>query len=134
MRLLLTNPIWELLEPMVENAKHSKAGAKPEISERLFLEAILYLARTGVPWRDLPEEFGKWNSLYQRFKRWRISGVFERLFAELPREAALDEVRRLFIDSTIVRAHAHAAGAQKKSVRTKKRWEEVGAGMGPKSI
>ena len=134
MRLLLTNPMWELLGPMVENAKRSKAGAKPEISERKFLEAILYLTRTGVPWRDLPKEFGKWNTLYQRFKRWRVAGVFERLFADLPRESSLDEVRRLFIDSTIVRAHAHAAGGQKKSMRTKRRWEEAGAGMVPKSI
>jgi len=134
MRLMLTNPIWEVLQPLVESAKRSRSGAKPELSDREFLEALLYLTRTGLPWRDLPSEFGDWNAVYQRFKRWKLAGVFARLFADLPREHPLDEVRRLFFDSTIVRAHPHAAGAQKNRANTKRHWDEVEAAMGPRSI
>lgn len=78
---------------------------------RLFVEAVLWIARTGSPWRDLPPSFGLWNSVYQRFARWSRSGVWHRVFAQLALDADFEEV---FIDSTIVRAHQHAAGAPKK--------------------
>jgi transposase len=93
MRLILTNSIWKILQPLVEKAKRSRAGAKPVLSDRMFLEALLYFTHTGVPWRDLPADFGDWNAVFQRFKRWRLAGVFARLFADLPREHPLDEVR-----------------------------------------
>lgn len=79
---------------------------------RLFVEAVLWIARTGSPWRDLPGEFGPWNSVYQRFARWSRRGVWDRVFAQLAQDADFEEV---FIDSTIVRAHQHAAGAPKKT-------------------
>lgn len=79
---------------------------------RLFSEAVLWIAHTGSPWRDLPQEFGSWNSTYQRFARWSRAGVWHRVFAALARERRFREV---FIDSTIVRAHQHAAGAPKKT-------------------
>lgn len=134
MRLMLTNSIWEVLAPLVARAKRSQAGAKPGLSDRLFLEALLFLTRTGLPWRDLPEEFGDWNAVYQRFKRWRLAGVFQRLFAELPREHPAQDICRLFVDSTITRAHPHAAGGQKKIAKPKRRWDAVEAGTGPRSI
>jgi len=81
-------------------------------NNRVFLEAVLWIARTGSPWRDLPVELGLWNSVYQRFARWSRKGVWHRLFAQLAGDADFEEV---FIDSTIVRAHQHAAGAAKKS-------------------
>lgn len=117
MRYLLSNPIWQELEPRVEAAKRSPAGAKPELPDRLFLEAILYRARTGTPWRDLPELFGDWNAVYQRAKRWRRAGIWDRLFDDLPTGDEAAEVRRLFVDSTTVRAHPHAAGAKKRPTR-----------------
>ena len=80
---------------------------------RLFVEAVLWIARTGSPWRDLPTEYGLWNSTYQRFARWSRRGVWHRVFTELAGDADFEEV---FIDSTIVRAHQHAAGAPKKTV------------------
>jgi transposase len=80
-------------------------------NNRLFVEAVLWIARTGNPWRDLPQEFGLWNSAYQRFARWARQGVWHRIFAKVAGDADFEEV---FIDSTIVRAHQHAAGAAKK--------------------
>jgi putative transposase len=74
---------------------------------RLFLEAVLWLARTGSPWRDLPEFFGNWNSAFVRFSRWSKGGVRDRLFAAMVDDPDFDYV---MIDSTIVRAHQHAAG------------------------
>jgi putative transposase len=76
---------------------------------RLFLDAVLWIGRTGSPWRDLPEEFGKWNSIYRRFSRWSKTGVWERVFAELQDP----DLEWMMIDTTIVRAHQHAAGQKK---------------------
>jgi transposase len=120
MRYVLTEPIWEKLEPLVNAAKRTTVGTKPRLSDRLFLEAVLYRARTGLPWRDLPPEFGDWNAVFQRAKRWRLTGVWDRLFDMLPTDSALDEGKRLLFDSSGVRAHQHAAGAQKKPMRQKK--------------
>lgn len=80
----------------------------------MFVEAVLWIARTGSPWRDLPEEFGRWHTVYIRFSRWRRKGVWERVAQAL---AEHGEIEHVLIDSTIVRAHQHAAGALKKTER-----------------
>ena len=72
--------------------------------------------RTGSPWRDLPAEFGHWHRTYVRFSRWREKGVFERVAHTMQSDADMEQ---LFIDSTIVRAHQHSAGAKKKPVARK---------------
>ena len=75
---------------------------------RLFVEAVLYRYRTGMPWRDLPERCGAWNTMHRRQRRWSANGVGRRVCAHLAADAANDYAR---IDSTIVRAPQHAAGA-----------------------
>src|SRR6266853_1395829 len=78
---------------------------------RLFVEAVLYRYRTGMPWRDLPERFSDWKNVHQRFSRWAKSGVWEKVFQHLAKDA---DNEYAMIDSTIVRAHQHSAGARKK--------------------
>src|SRR5437763_8616520 len=132
MRRVLTDPIGDVLEPLVRAAKKSPVGAKPGLPDREFLEAVLYRARTGLPWRDLPPEFGDWNAVYQRAKRWRLSGVWDRLFAAPPADGPAAGARRLFVDSTTVRAHPHAAGAKKKGPRRGRGSAGPGAGSPPR--
>ena len=116
MRYQLSDELWQRLEPLITQTKKFKQGAKPELSDRLFLEALLYIARTSVPWRDLPSEFGAWDAVYNRFRRWEASGRLRRLFELLTADPKLGEVRRLFVDSTIVRVHQHGSGPRKKRV------------------
>ena len=118
MRYMLTDELWTVMGPLVDRAKKYKSGQPPVLSERMFFEALLYWARTGVPWRDLPAEFGAWDAVYNRFRRWVHSGSLKALFELLTADPALGEVRRVLIDSTIVRAHQHSAGAQRKKKRS----------------
>jgi len=84
---------------------------------RLFVEAVLYRYRAGIPWRDLPDRLGDWKNVHRRFSRWAKFGVWQRVFQALAAEA---DNEYAMIDSTIVRAHQHSAGAQKKSARTRR--------------
>ena len=84
---------------------------------RLFVEAVLYRYRAGIPWRDLPERFGDWKNVHRRFSRWAESGVWEKVFQHLAADA---DNEYAMIDSTIVRAHQHSAGAQKKTGRIRR--------------
>jgi len=76
---------------------------------RLFVNAVWWIAKTGAQWRDLPERFGKWNSVWKRFDRWARKGVWERIFRELQDP----DLEWLILDSSVIRAHQHAAGAKK---------------------
>ncbi len=78
---------------------------------RLFVEAVLYRYRAGVPWRDLPERFGDWKNVHRRHSRWSATGVWQDVFHVLSEDQDNEYV---MIDATIVRAHQHAAGALKK--------------------
>ena len=113
-RAEMSDSVWERIEPHLPG----KAGdpGRSGRDNRLFVEAILWLARSGAHWRVLPEAFGKWNSVYQRFNRWCRDGVWERLFEALSYDPDFEYV---LVDSTIVRAHQHSAGAQKKPVNPK---------------
>ena len=128
-RLCLSNEVWERISKALYAVKHP-AGAPPELSDRDFVEAVLYIARAGHPWRDLPQCFGGWNAVYQRFRRWQKAGYWQAVFAIVPGD--LETVERLHFDSTIVRAHPHAAGAPQKKAGSKHRgWVAAVEGSPP---
>ena len=108
-RKMLRDDQWQRLEPLC-SGKASERGVTGR-DNRLFIEAVLWIARTGSPWRDLPKDFGPWHTTYMRFSRWSKKGVWERMADALKGDADLEQ---LFVDATIVRAHQHATGAQKK--------------------
>ena len=108
-RFGLRDDQWDRIKDILPGREGHVGGTAPD--NRLFVEAILYRFRTGMPWRDLPERFGYWKSVHQRFGRWAKSGVFERIFQPLASDA---DNEYMMIDATIVRAHQHSAGAQKK--------------------
>ena len=120
MRYLITDGIWAEFGPMVE-ACTSPLGPEPELSERMFFEAVLYWARTGIPWRDLPAEFGAWDAVYNRLRRWIGSGRLKKLFELMAARPECEGLRRVMIDSTIVRAHQHSAGARRKKGAPRRR-------------
>ena len=99
---------WERIEHLMLGKQGDRGCTAAD--NRLFVEAVLWMARAGAPWRDLPEQFGLWNSVYKRFARWQERGVWERVFAALAEDGDFEEV---FIDSTVIRVHQHAAGAQR---------------------
>jgi putative transposase len=104
-RLILRDGQWERMAPCLPGKKGDRGRAGED--NRLFVEAVLWLARTGSPWRDLPDIFGNWNSVFIRFSRWSKSGAWDRLFVAMADDPDFEYV---MVDSTIVRAHQHAAG------------------------
>jgi len=108
---MLSDRQWLRIADLLPGKPTDKGGRAAD--NRCFVEAVLFIARTGCPWRDLPADFGNWHSIYVRFARWEKGGVWARVAEALSDDADLEE---LFIDATIVRAHQHAAGALKKTV------------------
>ena len=103
----LTDLDWQRIKGLLPGKEGDK-GRHGE-DNRLFIDAVLWIARAGAPWRDLPPQLGNWNSVFQRFRRWGKRGVWERIFNALLENP---DFEYLIIDSTIVRAHQHAAGAK----------------------
>src|SRR5450759_5225903 len=108
-RFGLRDDQWERIKDFLPGREGHVGGNAAD--NRLFVEAVLYRYRTGIPWRDLPARCGDWKIVHQRFSRWAKSGVFERIFKLL---ASDHDNEYMMIDATIVRAHQHSAGARKK--------------------
>ena len=106
-RLVLNDAQWERVAPFLPG-KAADPG-RSAANNRLFLEAVLWMARAGAPWRDLPDAFGNWNSVFRRFRRWATKGVFERIFEALSGD---HDFEYALIDGTIVRVHQHGTGAK----------------------
>lgn len=104
-RLVLNDHQWKRMEPHLPG-KPGDPGRSGE-NNRMFIEAVLWIARTGSPWRDLPGIFQNWNTVFVRFSRWSKDGVFDRLFLAMADDPDFEYI---MIDSTIVRVHQHAAG------------------------
>jgi transposase len=105
----LTNDQWQKILPFLRSCENIYIGQEHEC--RRFLEAVLWIARSGAQWRLLPIEYGSWNTVYKRFARWSEQRIFEKLHEFSADEPDLEHV---LIDSTIVRAHPASSGAQKK--------------------
>ena len=107
-RYALRNDQWERIKDLLPG-KPGDVGVTARDNRR-FVEAVLYRYRAGIPWRDLPDRFGDWKNTHKRFSRWAKKGAWQRLFEHLAAEA---DNEYAMIDSTIVRAHQHRAGAPK---------------------
>ena len=106
-RRIISDSQWERVAPLLPGKDGDRGRSARD--NREFLEAVLWIARTGAPWRDLPNEFGLWNSAFRHFRRWARKGVFERVFKALSADSDFEYV---LIDGTIVRLHQHGAGAK----------------------
>ncbi len=105
---------WAFFEPFVIE-KGPRRGRRPR-DHRLVLDGVFWIARTGTAWRDLHSHFGEWNSVYRQFRRWTLSGLWD-VMLEALNETGQGQDSVQMIDSTIIRAHQHAAGAQEKGIR-----------------
>lgn len=109
---MLTDAQWERLSPLLP-PQRAHTG-RPARDHRAMLSAILWVLRTGAPWRDLPERFGPWSTAWSRFRRWTAAGVWPRVLEALQQTADRDgrlDWQTHHVDGTVVRAHQHAAGA-----------------------
>jgi transposase len=123
----ITDEQWERIAQQLP-AQKPRVG-RPSRDHRQIVNGIVWILRTGAPWRDLPERYGKWMTVYSRFQPWRKAGIWEQVWAGLQQQAAqsgnVDWVIHL-LDSSSIRVHQHAAGA-KKARPTSKPWDEAEA-------
>lgn len=108
--------MYDLRDDQWERIKDSLPGQKKDrgrtaADNRCFISGVMWIARNGAPWRALPEKYGKWSSVHKRFIRWSKAGIWQMIFNTLAADA---DTEWIMIDSTMIRAHQHAAGARKK--------------------
>ena len=107
-RYELTDQEWNRIAPLLPPEKPNRPG-RPSKDNRTMLNAMVWIARSGAPWRDLPERYGPWETVYSRFRKWIEDGYLDNIFRVLSLEAELQE---LSLDASIVKAHQHSAGAK----------------------
>jgi len=105
----MLNEEWMFFEHFIRTVR-APNGRKPT-NQRLVLDAVFWIARTGSPWRDLPEEFGKWSSFYLQFRRWTLAGLWEQIMDALNENRAAQDALQM-VDSTVICEHHQAAGAK----------------------
>lgn len=113
-RIGLSDGEWALIAPLLPPERGR--GCRPAGDNRPFFEGMMWMARTGSQWRHLPDEYGKWNSVFRRYRRWIETGVFDAMLETLTEMAGRDRSADM-IDSTIVRAHHCAVGIKKELAR-----------------
>ncbi len=121
-RYALRDDQWTKIKDFLPGREGHVGGTAAD--NRLFVDALLYRYRTGIPWRDLPERYGAWKPTHKRYRRWCESGVFARILEALALEA---DAEYMSINSTSIRARQHSAGAQKNTARTKPSDDPVAA-------
>jgi transposase len=110
---VISDELWAVIEPVLPSGAGRRG--RPWNDHRLTLEAIAWRFRTGAPWRDLPAEFGAWQSIWERHRRWSVDGTYQEMFAAVRAAAPVGGdglVELMSVDSTSIRAHQHAAGAR----------------------
>ena len=105
---------WKKIEALLPSGKPGQRGGVTD--NRSLIQGVIWIARSGAPWRDLPGRYGKWDSVYKRFNRWAKRGFWQAIFEQLQDP----DLEWLLIDSSIVRAHQHSAGQKKSTGRTVK--------------
>jgi transposase len=112
----LTDAQWAVLQPLLPVG--AKPGRPPKWSKRQLIDGIRWRVRVGAPWRDVPPEYGPWQTVYGLFRRWQRTGVWRRVLTALQTraDAAGSIVWDVSVDSTVTRAHQHAAGARKRGI------------------
>lgn len=110
-RHALTDEQWERIQPLLP---WRAQGRKSSLGDRVFVDAVIYRARTGIPWRDLPERFGPWKTVYNRFANWAAKDAWADLFREL--RIGVDDAASI-VDASVVRAHQDASGGKGGSKR-----------------
>lgn len=128
-RIGVSDEEWALIGPLLP-AERGR-GCRPAGDNRRFFEGMVWMARTGAQWRHLPDEYGKWNSVFRRYRRWVSTGVFDAML-ETFADAVERDTSADMIDSTVVRAH-HCAVGLKKGIRTPKGLAARGAASPPSS-
>ena len=123
--------LYDLREDQWKRIKDSLPGKVGDrgrscVDNRKFIGAIMWIARTGSPWRALPKEYGKWSTVHKRFMRWAKAGVWQMIFNTLSVD---EDTEWLMLDSTMIRAHQHAAGAR-KNIETGMQEQELGRSKG----
>jgi transposase len=131
-RHAISDADWDRVKHLLPGQPGQHGGLADD--NRRFLDAVLWIAKTGAPWRDLPERLGRWNSQWRRFDRWAQAGRWDPILAAL-RDSDLDV---LVLDSTVIRAHPCAAGAKKngtaRAARTSRPWAVAAAASPPRSM
>ena len=122
----LSDREWQLIEPHTLGQPGTRGGTGRD--NRLFVTAVFYRTRTGIPWRDLPARFGNWNTIARRFRRWAVAGVWETVFLAVQEP----DYEWVLVDSTTVKAHKAAAG-QKKARRVANASDAVAEASAPRS-
>ena len=128
----MTDAQWERLEPLLPPEKPETG--RPNVDHRRIINGILWRERTGAPWRDLPARYGPWSTAYSRFWRWQQAGIWDRVFAAIQQEedaAGAVDWEAQFVDSSVIRAHQHAAGAR-GGTRKPRRWGAARAASRPR--
>ena len=123
-RIGLSDEEWSLIGPLLP-AERGR-GCRPAHDNRPFFEGMMWIARTGAQWRHLPEEYGKWNSVFRRYRRWAMTGVFDAMLETLAGAVERDG-RADMIDSTVVRAHHCAVGIKKGLARPRRSVDRAAA-------
>lgn len=122
----LTDEQWKAIEHLLPG-KSSDPGRTAK-DNRLFVNAVLYVLKTGIPWADLPERFGKWNSVWRRFDRWCEKGTWKQVFEALREEEDFEEeLEELHLDSTTIKAHQTASTGRRKPNEKKRKRTHVDA-------